>query len=234
MNISKVFGFTSNESVAVVGSHGKTSLCITLAIENSEKKVALTTTTKIFPISKDDLQVKNFYNFYDKELPKSLQKGVNVFGNSCKNDKISSLSGEELKHVHHISDIFIYEADGSKAKPLKAWNEYEPVILEDATSVIGIIPINVFGKKVHEEFIHRFELFCEIFNVKKNDKIDEKLFINIIGEMFKKVPPNAKKILLLNRYEPKFDKIINTISNNLQDIKIFAGNIKEKSIKKIK
>ncbi len=231
MNISEAFGFEHRESVAVIGSHGKTSLCLALAKENSHKKLALTTTTKIFPITKNDLHVKNFY---DKDLPNSLQNGVNVFGKSCENGKISSLHVKELKHLKSICDLLIYEADGSKAKPLKAWSEYEPVILEDTTIVIGIIPINFLSSFVDEKIIHRFELFCKTFKVKPGDKIDEKLFIDIIKEMFNKAPKNAKKILLLNRYETKYDKSVQIIADNLSHVKVCVGSIKENNIKRIK
>ncbi len=233
MNISKVFGFDFRESVAIIGSHGKTSLCLALANEYSDKKVALTTTTKIFPVTKSDLHVKNFYNFYDKDLPKALKNGVNVFGKSCKNGKISSLHVKELKHLHSISDILIYEADGSKAKPLKAWESYEPVILEDTTVAIGVIPLHVMGKIVDESLIHRFELFCKTFDVKKGDQIDETLFIKIINEMFKKVPKSVKKILLLNRYDARYDKSVKIICDNFLHVNIYVGSIKEKNIKKI-
>ncbi len=234
MNLSKAFGFCQNESVAIIGSHGKTSLCLALSKENSKKKIAHTTTTKIFPVIYEDLNIKNFYDFYGKNLPNSLQNGVNVFGKFDKNNKISSLKKTDLEHLRNISDMLIYEADGSKTKPFKAWNEYEPVILEKTSIIIGIIPINFIGQQVDENLIHRFELFCKKFSVSKNDKIDKYLILKIANEMFKKTPKNAKKILFLNRYEDTFQNSAEFIAQNLEQISTFAGSIKNKTIKKIK
>ncbi len=233
MTFSKAFGFGSCESIAIIGSHGKTSLCYLLSNENGHKKVALTTTTKIFKITKNDLHVKDFYDYYDKDLPNSLQNGVNVFGKFYKDNKISSLPTKDLELLRNISDILIYEADGSRQKPLKAWSEYEPVIAEQTSIVIGILPINLINLHVNEKLIHRFDLFCERFATKQNDKIDEILMIKVINEMFAKAPKNARKILFLNRYESLHVNSANKIADTLDKIEVYAGSIHEKTIKKI-
>lgn len=201
MNFSKAFRLKPKDVVAIIGSGGKTSLCYKLANENIDKKTALTTTTKIYPITPKDIQVEeNFFNYYGKPLPNFLSVGVSVFGKFCKLDalKITSLDRDEMELLKGKSDIFIYEADGSKQKPLKAWSEYEPVILENSTKVIGVIPLCVVGKTVDERIIHRFELFCKRFDVKGGQKITIELLAKIIDEMLQKIPSNAKKILFLN------------------------------------
>ncbi len=234
MNFSEAFGLMPDDTIAIIGSSGKTSLCYRLAKENDDKKLALTTTTKVFIVKPEYLHVKNFYDFYGKDLPNSLQNGVNVFGKFYKEKKISSLNPKEFEKLQNISDMLIYEADGSKQKPLKAWDEHEPVILKNTDVVIGIIPIDFLGKKVDEKFIHRFEIFCEKFKVNDGNKINENLFIKIIEEMFKKVPSNAKKILFLNYFDDLHEKSAHNIAKNFLHVKTFAGSIKDKIIKKIK
>ncbi len=234
MNFTKAFGFNSHESIAIIGSHGKTSLCYLLSCESSHKKVALTTSTKMFKISPQDLQVQNFYDFYGKDLPKKLFNGVSVFGEFYKEDKISSLNLQNLEYLTTISDILIYEADGSKCKPFKAWKQNEPVIISQTSVIIGIIPINFIGQKVSEDLIHRFELFKQKFQVSLYDFIDENLFVKIANEMFLKAPKNARKILFLNRFESIHEKSLKIIAQNLSNIEIYAGSIKNKTIKRVK
>ncbi len=234
MTFSEAFGFNTHESIAVIGSHGKTSLCYLLSSENCDKKVALTTSTKIFKITKDDLKVKNFYDFYGKNLPKKLFTGVSVFGKFYKEDKISSLNLQDLQYLKTISDMLIYEADGSRCKPFKAWKQNEPVIISQTSVIVGIIPINFIGQKVDESLIHRFELFKQKFQVGLNDLIDENLFIKITHEMFLKAPKNARKILFLNRFESIHEKSVKQIAQGLSNIEICVGSIKNKTMKKVK
>ncbi|MBS9778810.1 MAG: putative selenium-dependent hydroxylase accessory protein YqeC [Campylobacteraceae bacterium] len=234
MTFSEAFGFDLCESIAIIGSHGKTSLCYLLSSENSHKKVALTTTTKIFKIANKDLHVKNFYDYYGKDLPNTLQYGVNVFGKFYKENKISSLSQNDLKKLKDISDILIYEADGSRQKPLKAWSGYEPVFVDQTDTIIGILPINCINLHVSEDIVHRYDLFCEKFATKQNDKIDENLMINITKEMFSKAPKNTRKILFLNRCEDLHVNSAKQIANALENIEVYAGSIHNKTIKKIK
>lgn len=236
MDFSKAFGFGKNEAISVIGSGGKTTLCYRLVKENENKRLAFTTTTKIFPPTKEILGVERFYDFFGKNLPNSLKVGVNLFGEFFQTDiiKISSLDFKELKTLHKLSDMLIYEADGAKCKPLKAWNGYEPVVLDFTSTVIGVLPLYVHGEKVHETLIHRYERFCDQFRVKEGQNIGEELFLKIIKEMFKKVPTNSRKILFFNRYDFKRDfNTVGQIAENLNHIEFFAGSLKNGNIERI-
>ena len=61
----------------------------------------------------------------------------------------------------HFTKVFL-EADGSKQRPLKGWSSYEPVILKETTTTIGVLPISVIGQKIDETTIHRLPLFLEL------------------------------------------------------------------------
>lgn len=235
MSFSEAFGLKPKDTIAVIGSGGKTTLCYKLSCENEDKKVIFSTTTKIFPATKDSMGVEKFYDFYGKTLPNTLENGVSVFGNFFKSNKlkISSLNPKELAKLKNMSDIFIYEADGAKCKPLKAWSEYEPVILEFSTVVIGVIPLHVYKKRAKEEIIHRFDTFCEKFNLFPNETIGKELFVKIIKEMFQKAPKNARKILFFNRFKKKRDLLVKEISREFADIEFFAGSLKRGEIGKV-
>ncbi len=230
MNFSKEF--VLQKSVAIIGSNGKTSLCYRLCKENKDKKTLFTTTTKIFPPNAHEMGLDEayFHDGFSKSLDE-LNYGVNVFGKP-ENSKLSSIEHDKLHALYQKSDLFIYEADGSKQKPLKAWNDYEPVFLDFTEQVIAVMPINQLGCKVCEDNIHRFELFCQKFGVKSGDIIDERLFLKIIDEMFKKAPKKAEKILFFNRYETKYEKNVKLIASKLENIKTFYGSIQEGRISK--
>lgn len=237
MNFSQAFALELKDVVAIIGSGGKTSLGYKIAKENVDKKVVLTTTTKVYPVTCKEIGVeKRFFSHYGKGLPNSLDIGVNVCGKFLKADilKITSLDKSDIKQLKSKSDLFIYEADGSKQKPLKAWNATEPVILDDTTKVIGVLPLFVFGKYVEEGLIHRIHLFCKKFNVQLGEIIQEQLLVKIIDEMFKKVPSKMQKILFFNYVANEDDyKLSWELAKNFSDIRFFAGSIKDCTIKEV-
>lgn len=234
VSFTQEFSLKSQDVVAVIGSGGKTSLCYALAKDYSDRKTVLTTTTKMHEVKKNDIGVDNFYEYYEKQLPKSLQIGVSVFGN-FKSHKVCSLPKSELEHLLQCSDLFLYEADGAKGKALKMWRNNEPVILAATTVVIGVLPLHVMGKHIDESFIHRFTLFCDSFGVNTNSKVDKELLINIIQEMFARVPNGLRKIVYCNREnKSKIHRdILERIAKDFADIEFFAGSIEEKSIRRV-
>ncbi|NRR74941.1 hypothetical protein HRD57_02125 [Tetragenococcus halophilus] len=59
------------------------------------------------------------------------------------------------------------EADGAKQRPLKAWADFEPVIVSETTTTIGIIPLCVLGQRTDETIIHRLPYYLKLVSVKK-------------------------------------------------------------------
>lgn len=226
-NLNEILNIKNNDVIAIIGSGGKTTLAYNLAKINKDKITVLTTTTKMFLVTENDIKtpVNNFYDNFD--TPK---KGINLFG-KIHDNKVTPLNNDDFKTLIKQSDLFIYEADGSKCLPLKAWNDKEPVILQNTTKCVGVLPLHILNHKITPEYIHRYDLFLDKFNVKENDVIDEKLIAKICVEMFSKIDNKIEKFILFNR---TLDIIqAKTIANMLKDYQIFIGDLFKNQYKKI-
>lgn len=99
----------------------------------------------------------------------------------------------------HFTKVFL-EADGSKQRPLKGWSSYEPVILKETTTTIGVLPISVIGQKIDETTIHRLPLFLELTDAQLQEPITETLLAQLIAHpkgLFKE--SQGQRILCLNQ-----------------------------------
>ncbi|WP_267523064.1 selenium cofactor biosynthesis protein YqeC [Campylobacter sp. MG1] len=225
-DLNQILDIKNNDVVAIIGSGGKTNLAYNLSKINQDKITVLTTTTKMFIIKKDDINASVNEN-YNKFI--SPTKGINIFGNIYEN-KIQPLDNDKMQNLIKESELFIYEADGSKMLPLKAWNDKEPVILENTTKCVGVLPLHILNHKVSPEIIHRYDLFLDKFSVKEGQIIDEALIVKICNEMFCKIDNKIEKFIFFNR---TLDTINATkISKLLKKYKIFIGDLfKDKYIK---
>lgn len=212
MSLNEILNIKKGDVIAIIGSGGKTTLAYNLAKENTRNKFLLTTTTKM---KKSNYEYINY--FYDK-LCDELPDGVSFFGKSIEDNKISAICENDLQRLIKQCDICVYEADGSKEKPLKAWNSDEPVILQNTNKCIGVMPLFLLGKKLNEDLVHRFSIFENTF---KTTYFDNELAIKICREMFKKIDKNIEKYIYFNRVSDEL--ALKNIANNLSDFKIFAS-----------
>ncbi|MFD3158333.1 selenium cofactor biosynthesis protein YqeC [Haloimpatiens sp. FM7330] len=236
MKIKDLLDLKEGEIVSIVGAGGKTSFMFSLAKELREQgKVLVTTTTKIFVPQKEqyDFLAIGESNFNKVKLQK--YKGIYVFGAHINlENKIIGLRYEMLqRQLTHFKYILI-EADGSKGKPIKGWNEKEPVVWENTDKTVGILNIEALGKKINSHNVHREEQFIKLTNSRINDYINinhlkclifnkNGLFKNSCGEkilFINKVEEENKKILAR-----KLLKIIVEENNNYLD-KIIIGSLK--------
>ena len=220
----KNFKFKKGDVISIVGAGGKTTLLNYLSSKYSQNNsVLMTTTTKIFiPINYDYLY--HNLNFLDTiSLP--LRNNLYVVASKFKN-KLSSLPLKDLKTLIKYFDYTFIEADGSNMKPLKGWNEDEPVICDDTTITIGVIDITHIGKLINENSIHRIELFCKLVDKKIGDIITIDDYIKIIFKkngIFKN--SKGKKIIFFSKSDLiKNFGIIEEIKIKLKRIK-FEGEI---------
>jgi len=210
--------------VSIVGAGGKTTLLNYLSNKYSgDNSVLMTTTTKIFiPLNYDYLY--NNIKFLDTvSLP--LKNSLYVVAPKYK-DKLSSLPMKDLKTLIKYFDYTFVEADGSRMKPLKGWNESEPVICDDTTITIGVVDLTHIGKRIDKKIIHRIELFCRLVDKKEGDILTIDDYIKIILEkegLFKN--SKGKKIIYFSKVDLMEDlKIIKKIKSKLYD-KNFDGDI---------
>ena len=103
--------------IAVVGCGGKTSLIELLADRMRDKKVLISTTTKIFPPKMKDIVLFETLRQCEEHEPRT---GVQCMGilNSA-SGKLEALPDSFLAAIKSRYDIVLLEADGSRGLPCK-------------------------------------------------------------------------------------------------------------------
>ena len=110
-----------SEIILVCGAGGKTSYIKNMAESYKDKKVLITTTTKIFKPKKyiDDIDSHSFDN-----------DNIIILGKEFGDKKLMYAGDDILEKAMHYADIIFIEADGAKYHAIKIPNENEPVIPE--------------------------------------------------------------------------------------------------------
>lgn len=245
MLVHELLELKEKDIVSIAGAGGKTTLMFLLANEvKSNKKVLVTTTTKIYKPSEEEIKYlalrKDGYGY----LKDSTENGIYVYGNYVNNEnKIIGLDLEELDYLKDSFNYILIEADGSKKKCLKAWNTYEPVIYKDTTKTVGVLSLKAFGMGINDENIHRLKEFIDLTNSNLNEKVSFDILINIIfsgNGLFKN--SNGERILFLNAAdlikEDTLHLLINKIIDRNNEVRLLGriiyGSLKNKTFNYIK
>lgn len=212
MKLSRIMSLEKNDIVSISGAGGKTSLMFFLSQElRKSHKVLITTSTKIYAPE------KGMYDYLVLEESKEFpvcnmyhsSNGVYVIGRKVNEEnKLEGISKGYLNNIASSFDYIFIEADGSKRKPVKGWNEFEPVVYENTSKTIGVLDIQVTGKKADESLVHRVDKFLELTSLEENQIIKlEHLKVVVLEEngLFKNAL--GKRILFINKVEREEDFI---------------------------
>lgn len=200
-NLFDLIDLKNGDIVSVVGSGGKTTFMYKLSKELSNKKVIITTSTKMF-IPKEDEKFNIIFLNESKNI--NLEKGINFLIGEIVSENKFHTNVELIDENVYGFDYLLIESDGSKRKPLKGWNETEPVISKRTNKTVGIIPIDIIGKIAKEDIIHRIEKFSKISLISEGEEITPEAIANVISNkngLFKNSV--GEKILFLNKIENK-------------------------------
>lgn len=211
--------------ISVIGAGGKTTLCKLIAKLNSDKKVLITTTTKIFVPEEPDL------NLHIGDI-----KGINykysvvTAGKKVISDnKLEGYTIDEIDKLANSSlfDIIIVEADGAKRKPIKVPSVNEPIIPESTDIILGVIGLDSIGKQANSDNVHRITEFLDVIDGRENQIITIDNIASVINKkngMFKNCSELIKKEVILNKKDTIDIKLLEEINNLIQ-----GGNIKYKT-----
>lgn len=238
MKLSELLNLHKGHIVSIVGAGGKTSLMFSLAEElRYNHKVLVTTTTKIYVPNRLQYDFMYMWSTNNKNYISNSCKGIYVYGNYINlENKIIGVNFSYLKNMYEYFDYILIEADGSKRKPIKGWNDDEPIVYNQTDKTIGVLDITIIGKKVTEYNIHRLDKFIEITNASVGDLITIDHILSLITHpkgLFKN--SFGEKILFINKVENTKEKLL---AANLIDIinntcgfsldKIIIGSLKNK------
>lgn len=192
MQLIKHLNIVEKDVVSIIGCHGKTTLLKYLSSSFKDKKVLMSTTTKIYK-EKDIIFIDGDSNALDYEPINKIQC-LGKYDSEIK--KVTSLDLEVLNKIIKKYDYVFLEADGSNEKPIKTWKENEPVIINLTTKTVGVVDINCLGLEINDINVHNYLLYKARYVENKKDIFEITDLINMINEMFEKAI--GTKILLIN------------------------------------
>ena len=170
--------------IIVCGAGGKTSYINNISKKYKNKKVIITTTTKIF-------KTENYISHIDEETFKN--NNIITLGKEFDKDKLIYAGNKELKNALRFADIIFIEADGSKYHALKIPNNKEPVIpdfiINYISEIIVVMGVHAIGRKL-SEVCYRYNLAKDLEYNKEVDLdcikyIAEKYYIKKLKDKYK-------------------------------------------------
>ncbi len=178
-SLTECFSIDANvRTIAITGAGGKTSLMYALAQEIASKgrKVITTTTTKIFPphpdqsprliLLNEDPQLLTLPEEF--RLVRHVTVGAGIFAS---NAKIAGVDDEALRTCLRFADHLLVEADGAAGRPVKAPEEWEPVIPVMSDLVIPVVGLDCLGQPATDRWVFRLERFLSVTDLHMGDTI---------------------------------------------------------------
>jgi molybdenum cofactor cytidylyltransferase len=208
MNLKRAWRVEPGQCIAFSGSGGKTTAIFILA-RQLEPPVFVTTTTHLslaqLSLADQILKVDESTNI--EELFNNLAAGVVVLrGEEEETERVSGISENKLEEVHrlarHRGITLLIEADGSRQRPLKAPAPHEPVIPSYVDSVVVVAGLSALGKPINEEWVHRIDLFADLANMRKGERISTDAIIKVLKDPaggLKEIRAGLRRVVLLNQ-----------------------------------
>lgn len=244
MEVNKILEIKKGDIISIIGAGGKTTLMFLLANELKDKgKVLVTTTTKIYNPKEEVNNLELGEEGY-KSLKYINENGIYAYGKYINDEnKLIGIDVNELEGFKDSFDYILVEADGSKRKDLKAWNNNEPVISSITSRTIGVLSLKTIDMEINNENIHRLKEFTNLTNSKEGENVNLDILIEVIFNkkgLFKEAI--GEKILFLNKVDYVnddtlmlfLDKIISK-NNEIKLLnRIVYGSLKNRNFKYIK
>ncbi|MCX8023219.1 MAG: selenium cofactor biosynthesis protein YqeC [Syntrophorhabdaceae bacterium] len=181
--------------ITFVGAGGKTSFIEYIAARSFQrgKRVAITTTTKIF--------AKEPYILFNDKIDSNLLKPFIRIGRTIEEGKLTSVDLKDIESLAPFYDIILIEADGAKGKPLKFPSHYEPIIPPFSDLIFVLGGLDALNGRV-EDRVFRWELFKGSKGVDPKQTITEEIFMRFFEpDCLLKGVDKYKATIVLNKYD---------------------------------
>ncbi len=191
-----------SEVVCAVGGGGKTSLLERLAreYESEGSRVVLTTTTHVWPpaVGGRPLVLVDSPDEIDRlrQSPGGLSP---VVGRGL--DGAGKLVGVPHEWVCRLRDLpwaaaVLVEADGSKGLPLKAPAEWEPVLPECASLVVGLAGLDAQGIPLDDAHVHRADRLAALLGLPRGARVPPPRLLDAVLTAYGPSRPDQAELLV--------------------------------------
>jgi molybdenum cofactor cytidylyltransferase len=189
MDLHEAFQLSDSEVVSIVGGGGKTTILYRLAFEavSRGRKAIVTGTTRFTPPEHGDLPAMVLAEGAPARLQGAREvldrASLVVLGAGWGNQgRILPVEPEELGVFSRIEDVslVVAEADGSAGRPFKAPAEHEPVIAPATTLLLSVTGLDVLGRPLDAENVHRSEIVAEITLSQLGDPVTIEMIARVL------------------------------------------------------
>ncbi len=220
MQLVDALRIAPGDVVAFTGGGGKTTAMFRLAAEIVQQGgyVITTTTTRIFAAQTKQAPRAIALSEPPAEKTDFLSQ-LKKHGHVLVTGEVDDSLGKAFGITQDVFDwlrlietdpppIILIEADGSRMRAFKAPAEHEPVIPTTATVVVPVVGIDVIGKALNSESVHRTELTAELAQANVGDEITPEIVTRVVLHPSggrKGLPAGARWIPLINKVVSEFE-----------------------------
>lgn len=193
--------------VAAIGAGGKTTALGRLAVAHRQRRVLLTTTTRICPYP-DTVCDRLLVDPTSQALAEALAlPGVTCAGSQTEGGKLRSLPPELLELGCAHAQLVLYEADGAKMLPLKLHRSFEPVILPDTDLCLVAAGLSAVDRSV-AQCVHCYHL-CPDWAEHPQHTVDTSDILFCIQDAMDAggLPPEKYQVLLTQADTPRRQEV---------------------------
>jgi probable selenium-dependent hydroxylase accessory protein YqeC len=184
-------------------------------LSSTGRSVITTTTTKIFPPQPH--QSRKLVLLADGPKLDSLSKYLSVHGHLTlgasilPNGKVEGVTSTIIDMCLDVADVVLVEADGAARKPVKAPEEWEPVLPEKAHHVIPVVGLDCVGKLADSETVFRLECFLRVTELSPGGTITPEAIGRLLAHpkgSLKNVPDDALVVPYLSKLDTAQDETV--------------------------
>jgi molybdenum cofactor cytidylyltransferase len=216
LTLVEALAIAEDDVVALVGGGGKTTTMFRLAREIVARGgYALTTTTaRIFAAQITQAPAHITAGDATRDTVTAAlaaYRHVLVIGNADGAGKAAGVSLDLFSRLRAWLPrvCVVNEADGSRMRPLKAPADHEPVIPVETTLVVPVVGVDVLGKPLDAECVHRPELVSALSGAPLGTPVTPEIVARVLAHPAggrKNVPAGARVIALINKVETPLDR----------------------------
>lgn len=213
MELSLALEIKDKDVVAFVGGGGKTSAMFRLAHElvAQGKCVVTTTTTRIFAaqikLAPQSLRLEE--GVLEVETARAMlaqNPHLLVIGATTDEGKALGVDANVVDALIALDEVdaVLVEADGSRMRPFKAPAEHEPVIPASTTVLVPVVGVDVVGKPLDAEHVHRAEVVAGILSAPMGTTLTPQHIARVLGDAqggLKNRTAQSRVIPLINKVE---------------------------------
>jgi probable selenium-dependent hydroxylase accessory protein YqeC len=189
--------------VALAGAGGKTTLLFRLAGEAhaAGRRVLVTTTTHMgVPVGEGAV----VYDEHDVAAALERTGRVTLLGRRVRDDKVAGISPERVDALRGLADLVLVEADGARRRSFKIPADHEPVVPSSTGLLVVVAGLDVLGKPLGAEHVHRWERVAEAAAQAVGSPVTEDTLVRALCAptgYLSRLPPGARSAVFLNKAE---------------------------------